>query len=100
MALTNPSAESVPTAVLPARVDTPQIKLLASTSLAPAAPLAEAKAVRWTAVTPVTEHSSSRKSWISVTSGSVPPAPLYEVAPSANPYGPAPAFVNLKLGHK
>ena len=84
----------------PARVETPQVKLLATSSLSMPASLSAATAVRWTAVTPVTDHASSRKSWVSVEPGTVPPAPLYEVAPSANPYGPAPAFVNLRFGHK
>lgn len=94
------AVESVPAPVLPVPVGTPQIKLLASSSLSmPASPSA-ATAVRWTAVAPITDHSSTRKSWVSVEPATVPPAPLYEVAPSANPYGPAPAFVNLRFGHK
>jgi hypothetical protein len=80
--------------------DTPQVKLLASSSLPTSASLSAATAVRWSAVTPATDHSSSRKSWISVEPGTVPPAPLYQEAPSSNPYGPAPAFVNLRFGHK
>ena len=110
MPLTNPNvvtpapdhsfAESVPTPVLPARVDTPQVKQLASSTLPIAASLSAPTAVRWTAVTAVTDQSSSRKSWVSVERGTVPPAPLDQVAPSANPYGPAPAFVNLRFGHK
>ncbi len=94
------SAESVPTPIVPARVDTPQVKLLASSSLPITASVPAATAVRWTAVTPARDHSSSRKSWVGLEPGTAPPAPLYEVAPSANPYGPAPAFVNLRFGHK
>ncbi len=76
------------------------VKLLASSSLLMPALSSATAAVRWTAVTPVTEHSSSRKSWVSVQPGTVPPAPLYQEAPSANPYGPAPAFANLRFGHR
>ncbi len=98
-----PDHSAAASAVMPvssADVDTPQVKLLASSSLPTSASLSAATAVRWSAVTPVTDHSSSRKSWVSLERGIVPPAPLYEVAPSANPYGPAPAFVNLRFGHK
>jgi hypothetical protein len=91
---------AVPAPALPARIETPQVKLLASSSLPVSASLPTATAVRWTAVTPVRDHSSSRKSWVSVERGTQPPAPLYEVAPSANPYGPSPAFVNLRFGHE
>ncbi len=98
---TKPNAvESVPTPVSAAPVDTPQVKLLASSSLPMPALSSATTAVRWTAVTPVANHSSSSRSWVSVERGTLPPAPLYEVAPSENPYGPAPAFVNLKFGHK
>jgi hypothetical protein len=94
------SAASIATPISPAGVDTPQVKLLASSSLPTSASLSAATAVRWSAVTPATDHSSSRRSWVSVEPGTVPPAPLYQEAPSANPYGPAPAFVNLRFGHK
>ncbi len=101
MPLTNPSAaESVPTPVVPARVETQPVKLLASSSLAMPALSSATTAVRWTAVTPVVDHSSGHKSWISVEPGTLPPAPLYQEAPSSNPYGPSPAFVNLRFGHK
>ena len=93
-ALTSPpdqsSAAASATQIAPAEIDTPQPKLLASSSLVP---------VRWSAASAVTDQSS-RKSWVSVERGTLPPAPLYQEAPSANPYGPAPAFVNLRFGHK
>jgi hypothetical protein len=94
------SAASAATPVSSPSADTPQVKLLASSSLPTSVSLSAATAVRWSAVTPAATHSSSRKSWISVEPGTVPPAPLYQEAPSDNPYGPAPAFVNLRLGHK
>jgi hypothetical protein len=94
------SAASLATPISPAGVDTPQAKLLASALLPASASLSAATAVRWSAVTPVAAQPSSRKSWVSVERGTLPPAPLYEEAPSANPYGPAPAFVNLGFGHK
>jgi hypothetical protein len=93
------SAASAATPVASTGADTPQVKLLASSTLPTSASLSAATAVRWSAVTPITDHSS-RKSWVSVEPGTTPPAPLYQEAPSANPYGPAPAFVNLKFGHK
>jgi hypothetical protein len=96
----NSSAASAAKPVSSIGVDTPQVKLLASSSLPASASLSAATAVRWSAITPVANHSSSRKSWISVEPGIAPPAPLYQEAPSSNPYGPAPAFVNLRLGHK
>ena len=94
------SAASAVTPVSSADVDTPQVKLLASSSLPAPVSLSAATAVRWSAVTPLAAHSSSRKSWVSIEPGTLPPAPLYQEAPSANPYGPAPAFVNLRFGHK
>jgi len=94
------SAASTARPISPAGADTPQVKLLASSSLPTSVSLSAATAVRWSAVTPATDHSSSRKSWISVEPGTLPPAPLYQEAPSANPYGPAPAFANLRFGHK
>jgi hypothetical protein len=94
------SAASAVTPVSSADVDTPQVKLLASSSLPTSVSLSAATAVRWSAVTPATDHSPSRKSWVSVEPGTLPPASLYQEAPSANPYGPAPAFVNLRFGHK
>lgn len=100
MPLTNPNAaESVPTPVLPARVQTQPVKLLASSLTLPALSSATT-AVRWTAVAPVTDRSSGHNSWISVEPGTLPPAPLYQESPSSNPYGPAPAFVNLRFGRK
>ena len=94
------SAASVATPISPAGVDTPQAKLLVSSLLPASASLSAATAIRWSAVTPLADHSSSRKSWVSVEPGTLPPAPLYQEAPSANPYGPAPAFVNLSFGRK
>lgn len=94
------SVASTATPVSSADVDTPQVKLLASSSLPASASLSAATAVRWSAVTSVTDHYSHRKSWVSVEPGTVPPAPLDQEAPSENPYGPAPAFVNLRFGHK
>ncbi|HEY3839807.1 MAG TPA: hypothetical protein VGL72_24720, partial [Bryobacteraceae bacterium] len=57
MPLTNPvavtsAADHSSTPVLPAPVDTPQVKLLASSSLPTSSYLSAATAVRWTAVTP------------------------------------------------
>jgi len=94
------SAASTARPLTPAGADTPQVKLLASSSLPASVSLSAATAVRWSAVTPLTDRSSSRKSWISVEPGTLPPAPLYQEAPSANPYGPAPAFANLRFGNK
>jgi hypothetical protein len=93
------SAESAPPSVLPARIDTQQVKLVASSSLSMPALSSATMAVRWAAVPPVINHSSG-KSWVSVEPGTLPPAPLSQEAPPSNPYGPAPAFVNLRFGHK
>ncbi len=81
-------------------VDTLQANLLPSSSLQNSASLSAATAIRWSAVTPVADRSSSRQSWVRVEPGTLPPAPLYQEAPSANPYGPAPAFATIKFGRK